>query len=461
MRVNFLAPHVRIAGGVRAILTYADRLAGRGHEVSVIVPAGGAVKAWWGNRADHRLDWMPDFRGRLRWVSRWDPAALPEADALVATAWQSAAAVADAPARAGRKHYLVQHYESLYHGEPARVDATYRLPLRKICISTWLSEIMRDKFASASDVIVTPVDPGLFHEGPREADDGRLRVLMLHHEYAWKGVAEGLEAVARVRARHPRLALVGFGVKPPRVALPYEEFHANLPQARLAWLYSRCPIYLCPSWDEGLGMPPMEAMACGAALATYDNGGCRDYARDGETALVAPRRDVGALTRALERLVEDAALRERLARAGQAFIRREFDWDRATARLEAILGDDARVARASRTLPLDSLGEVESMARRPSSAASPSSGTPVPDGTSSGEPESKILRRLGIARCARFPESRNPRCRVASARGGLAMPFHASAVLATPHRPPSWTASATRSRSSPRTSRPPPRGSSP
>ena len=120
-------------------------------------------------------------------------------------------------------------------------------------------------------------------------------------------------------------------MKPPRAALPYDEFHANLPQARLAWLYSRCPIYLCPSWDEGLGMPPMEAMACGAALATYDNGGCRDYARDGETALVAPRRDVDALARALERLVEDAALRERLARAGQAFIRREFDWDRATA----------------------------------------------------------------------------------------------------------------------------------
>jgi glycosyltransferase involved in cell wall biosynthesis len=219
------------------------------------------------------------------------------------------------------------------------VDETYRLPLRKICISTWLSEIMRDKFGSASDVIVTPVDPGLFHEVPREADDGRLRVLMLHHEYAWKGVPEGLEAVARVRARHPRLALVGFGVKPPRAAVPYDEFHADLPQPRLAWLYSRCPIYLCPSWDEGLGMPPMEAMACGAALATYDNGGCRDYARDGETALVAPRRDVDALARALERLVDDVPLRERLARAGQTFIRREFDWDRATARLEAILGD--------------------------------------------------------------------------------------------------------------------------
>src|SRR6266851_5259182 len=32
VRVTFLCPHLRIAGGVRAILTYADRLARRGHD---------------------------------------------------------------------------------------------------------------------------------------------------------------------------------------------------------------------------------------------------------------------------------------------------------------------------------------------------------------------------------------------------------------------------------------------
>ena len=337
MRITFLAPHVRIAGGVRAILTYADRLAARGHEVSVLLPAGSRWRAWRRNRRAVAPDWMPGLRARLRWLPRFDPARLPEGDAIVATAWQTADAVAQAPARCGAKVYLVQHYESLYHGEPARVDATYRLPLKKICISTWLGGIMREKFGAAAEVLVTPVDPVLFHPVPPEPGDGRLRVLMLHHDYAWKGVADGVEAIARVRARHPELALVGFGVKPPRGDSPYDEFHADLPQERLAWLYGRCPIYLCPSWDEGLGMPPMEAMACGAALVTYDNGGCRDYARDGETALVAPRRNVEALGQALGRMVEDAALRARLARAGQAFIAREFDWERATARLEAIL----------------------------------------------------------------------------------------------------------------------------
>jgi glycosyltransferase involved in cell wall biosynthesis len=337
VRIAFLAPHVRIAGGVRAILTYADRLAARGHDVSVLLPAGSRWRAWRRNRRAAAPDWMPGLRARLRWLPRFDPARLPEGDALVATAWQTADAVAQAPARCGAKTYLVQHYESLYHGEPARVDATYRLPLKKICISTWLAGIMREKFGAAAEVLVTPVDPALFHPVPPEPGDGRLRVLMLHHDYAWKGVADGLEAIARVRARHPELALVGFGVKPPRGDSPYDEFHADLPQERLAWLYGRCPIYLCPSWDEGLGMPPMEAMACGAALVTYDNGGCRDYARDGETALVAPRRDVAALGQALATMVSEPALRARLARAGQTFVTREFDWDRATARLEAML----------------------------------------------------------------------------------------------------------------------------
>ncbi len=309
MRVTFLAPHVRIAGGVRAILTYADRLAGRGHAVTVAVPAPGLGRAWWRNRRPEAPAWMPGLRARIVWVPGWQARHLPDADALVATAWQSAPFVAAAPARCGRKAYLIQHYESLYHGEAARVDATYRLPLAKIVISTWLADVMRERFASASELLVTPVDPALFHPVETGPDDGTVRVLMLHHDYAWKGVADGLEAVARVRARHPELRLVGFGVKPPRDAAPYDEFFENLPQERLAWLYSRCPIYLCPSWDEGLGMPSMEAMACGAALCTYDNGGCRDYALDGETALVASRRDVDGLAVALGRLLEDAGLR--------------------------------------------------------------------------------------------------------------------------------------------------------
>ena len=305
--------------------------------MTLVVPARGTVRAAWRNARGAGAGWMPRLRAHVNWVARWRPAAMPDGDAIVATAWQSAPVVAAAPTRSGVPFYLVQHYESLYHGAPAQVDATYRLPLRKIVISTWLAGIMRDRFGAVAPVVVTPVDPDLFHRVPGARSGPGPRVLMLHHEYAWKGVADGLEAVRRVKVRVPALRLVGFGVKAPRGHSPYDEFHADVDQAVLAALYSGCDIYLCPSWDEGLGMPSMEAMACGAALVTYDNGGSRDYATDGDTALVARRRDVDDLAAKLERMVRDAALRARLASAGAAFITTAFDWDRAVRRMEELL----------------------------------------------------------------------------------------------------------------------------
>jgi glycosyltransferase involved in cell wall biosynthesis len=343
VRVTFLCPHLRIAGGVRAILGYAAGLAGRGHEVEVVVPAGSWLRAVRRRLTGAGPDWVGSFRPRVRWVSRWKASRLPVADVIVATAWQTAPVVAAAPPQCGAKFYLVQHYESLYHGQAETVDATYRLPLRKIVISTWLRDVMRERFGCDPEVLVTPVDQELFHPVPAEAlTTRRPRVLMLHHDYAWKGVADGLTAVAHARRRVPSLHLVGFGVKPPRQGGLYDEFHANPEQDRLAAIYSSCDIYLCPSWDEGLGMPPMEAMACGAALVTYDNGGCRDYARSEETALVARRRDVDDLAAKLVRVVEDDGLRRRLAAAGRTLVTTAWSWPAATARLDALFAEASR-----------------------------------------------------------------------------------------------------------------------
>ena len=78
------------------------------------------------------------------------------------------------------------------------------------------------------------------------------------------------------------------------------------------------------------------AAESGAALVTYDNGGCRDYARDGETALVAKRRDVDDLAAKLERVASEPELRARLSAAGARLITTAFDWDRSVARMEAL-----------------------------------------------------------------------------------------------------------------------------
>jgi glycosyltransferase involved in cell wall biosynthesis len=50
---------------------------------------------------------------------------------------------------------------------------------------------------------------------------------------------------------------------------------------------------------------------------------------------------VTALGQALVRLIEDPALRERLARQGRELVTTRFDWDRATTQLERLLGSSS------------------------------------------------------------------------------------------------------------------------
>jgi len=66
VKISFLVPHLRIAGGVRAILTYADRLAARGHDVTVMVPAKRPWTAWARNLRGQGPDWVRGFRARVR-----------------------------------------------------------------------------------------------------------------------------------------------------------------------------------------------------------------------------------------------------------------------------------------------------------------------------------------------------------------------------------------------------------
>ncbi|RIL12372.1 colanic acid biosynthesis glycosyltransferase WcaL [bacterium] len=86
---------------------------------------------------------------------------------------------------------------------------------------------------------------------------------------------------------------------------------------------------------EGIPVVLMEAMASGVAVVASDLSGIPELVVDGETGLLAPPRDAGALADALARLAGDAAFRRRLARAGRERVLTEYDVGRNAARLAA------------------------------------------------------------------------------------------------------------------------------
>lgn len=86
-----------------------------------------------------------------------------------------------------------------------------------------------------------------------------------------------------------------------------------------------------PSWHWGIPNVIIEALAARLAVVTTRFGSVEELVRDGETGLLVPARDPGALAAALQRLAGDEPLRRRLADAGHAEVAREFDLERTAA----------------------------------------------------------------------------------------------------------------------------------
>jgi glycosyltransferase involved in cell wall biosynthesis len=346
MRITFLTPHINIGGGVKAILGYADRLARRGHGVTVICPQPAFAKVRVKgipailpkrplmNVLKHRPRWI-DVAANMKYVASLEERHIPDGDIVVATAWQIAPYVRDYSAKKGKKFYLIQHYETLYHAPNSKekADETYGYSFRKIVISSWLKQIMRKKFNSDAELLVTPVDFSQFYP-TRNAYNEKKKICMLHHPYDWKGVRDGLRAFEIAQKRFPEIRLVMFGAHQNKIRLDYDYYYRPW-GGKLNEIYNSCDIFLCPSWKEGLGMPSMEAMACRCALVTTDNGGCRDYAIHGRTALLSPAKKPEELAKNLIKLLRSEELLRTIAENGYQYVI-QFTWDKAVAQMEKV-----------------------------------------------------------------------------------------------------------------------------
>jgi len=103
-----------------------------------------------------------------------------------------------------------------------------------------------------------------------------------------------------------------------------------------------CAAFVYPSLYEGFGLPILEAMACGVPVVASRGGALEEVA--GDAAILVDPLDHAAIAAAIERLLDDAALREAVARKGLDRAA-QFSWER-TARETLRVYEQAIASRA-------------------------------------------------------------------------------------------------------------------
>ena len=373
MRVAMLTYSVKPRGGVEHALAVAEALAHRGHEVCVAAlaqPGEGFFRATPVEVATHIVEHVPTepvFDERiLGMLAAYREGLRPllaggAFDVVHAQDCISANAALDL-----RDEGVVEHVVRTVHHvddfiSPSLIacqDRSILMPDLVLCVSEPWVQRLAGEFGVEARLVRNGVDGDRFRaprDGAERASDrdalglgDRLTVLTVGGIEPRKGSLTLLEGFAELRAqvpqRDPLLLVVGgatlfdyrdeidrFGERARALGVSeHVRVVGTVMPSELERHYRAADLFAFPSTKEGFGLVALEALAAGLPVVASEIDVFLTFLSHGESALLSPAGDSGALGGSLVRLARDPALCEQLVAGGRKVVD-AYGWDIAAA----------------------------------------------------------------------------------------------------------------------------------
>lgn len=178
-------------------------------------------------------------------------------------------------------------------------------------------------------------------------------VLLARRLVQKNGVTVFADAVTQLKTRDKvRIVFAGDGDKRPEVEQTLRDgkmlercvFLSNVPNPEMPNIYRAADISVLPSFMEATSITGLESMATGLPLVGTRVGGIPALIDDERTGLLVPPGEPQQIATAIDRLVEDKALRESMGQAGQQRAINEFSWQRIAERTAEVYQQQLRRA---------------------------------------------------------------------------------------------------------------------
>jgi teichuronic acid biosynthesis glycosyltransferase TuaC len=226
---------------------------------------------------------------------------------------------------------------------------------RVICISEQVARRVREGAGDAAriSVVYNGVDSSFFSAAPGSPVTAKISpaseivvILSVGMLIPTKGHDLLLRSVAAIAPSHPQVQCRIIGTGPERARLQelalelrIEErvhFLGPRPRSEVAKAMRECALFALPSWYEGLGCVYLEAMSAERPAIGCSGQGIEEVIRHGENGWLIEPQDLNSLTAALQTLLSDQPLQEKLGRNGRQTVLQGYTLAHQARRLLSI-----------------------------------------------------------------------------------------------------------------------------
>ena len=254
---------------------------------------------------------------------------------IVANHWNTVQDINNLPKRCGIKYHYIRDID-LEENICIASANTFKLPLKKIVVASWISTYLKKNFAIEPEAVITngtDIKPFILKsDKPKEISIG-----MCCGNLEVKGTKYGLKGISKALIKLGRVNIILFGFKKPisKIDFNYEWVQAPVGE-RLREVYRRTHIFISPSLQEGFHNPPREAMAAECAVIATNVGCIPDIGENNKNMIIVKPKSSNSIANAIVDLVKNKELRENIAQKGLSTIKNE-NWDSRVDLFENLL----------------------------------------------------------------------------------------------------------------------------